>query len=318
MPPDIGRTTARVLQGCLERSVPSRWTIDMVDEIAWDIGSCVDDDEEVHNDFPVHPRSPSRSRHEPTPTEPSGKPSLEAARRRSTSRVKRSLSRAPMPTARSTSSGGRSSSRSRNGVSIPPPHTAPPVTTLDTSILGGASVFADSPLHHPMVHFETVLGYSPALIDRGRRRHVVSRSPSPSVLPVTPEDTDQEGDNQRYLLERGRSNNRREHGSSSGRNTPLTTKSTEVETHTRDPGELDMLRETTRWAQNAGQPILSCVAPMPTVFSSSRRAGSTPPPVTLKQGNSTMRRRTTNAPPPAKPIPIPGNRSKSLEEWQRF
>ncbi|KZT12272.1 kinase-like protein [Laetiporus sulphureus 93-53] len=38
MPKGIGRGAESVLQGCLERSVPSRWTIAMVDEVAWGIG----------------------------------------------------------------------------------------------------------------------------------------------------------------------------------------------------------------------------------------------------------------------------------------
>ncbi|KAI0930901.1 hypothetical protein AcV7_004957 [Taiwanofungus camphoratus] len=38
VPQGIGRGAERVLQGCLERSVPSRWTVAMVDEVAWGIG----------------------------------------------------------------------------------------------------------------------------------------------------------------------------------------------------------------------------------------------------------------------------------------
>ena len=38
MPEGIGRGAERVLQGCLERSIQDRWTIEMVDEVAWGIG----------------------------------------------------------------------------------------------------------------------------------------------------------------------------------------------------------------------------------------------------------------------------------------
>ncbi|KAH9831372.1 kinase-like domain-containing protein, partial [Rhodofomes roseus] len=38
MPKGIGHGAERVLTGCLERSVPNRWTIAMVDEVAWGIG----------------------------------------------------------------------------------------------------------------------------------------------------------------------------------------------------------------------------------------------------------------------------------------
>ncbi|KAI6124364.1 kinase-like domain-containing protein [Pisolithus thermaeus] len=38
MPDGIGRGAERVLRGCLERSVPRRWTISMVDDAAWGIG----------------------------------------------------------------------------------------------------------------------------------------------------------------------------------------------------------------------------------------------------------------------------------------
>lgn len=38
VPEGIGRGAERVLQGCIERSVPKRWSIDMVDEVAWGVG----------------------------------------------------------------------------------------------------------------------------------------------------------------------------------------------------------------------------------------------------------------------------------------
>ncbi|KAI0655420.1 kinase-like domain-containing protein, partial [Cubamyces menziesii] len=38
MPQGIGRSGEQVLRGCIERSVANRWTIAMVDEVAWGIG----------------------------------------------------------------------------------------------------------------------------------------------------------------------------------------------------------------------------------------------------------------------------------------
>ncbi|EED80981.1 predicted protein, partial [Postia placenta Mad-698-R] len=38
MPEGIGRGAERVIRGCLERSVPSRWTVAVVDDLAWCIG----------------------------------------------------------------------------------------------------------------------------------------------------------------------------------------------------------------------------------------------------------------------------------------
>ncbi|KDQ49894.1 hypothetical protein JAAARDRAFT_92722, partial [Jaapia argillacea MUCL 33604] len=38
VPRGIGRGAERVLQGCLERNVQSRWTISMIDDVAWGIG----------------------------------------------------------------------------------------------------------------------------------------------------------------------------------------------------------------------------------------------------------------------------------------
>jgi hypothetical protein len=43
VPPNIGRGAELVLQGCIERSTSSRWTIAMVDEVAWGVGWGPDD-----------------------------------------------------------------------------------------------------------------------------------------------------------------------------------------------------------------------------------------------------------------------------------
>lgn len=38
VPTDIGRGAERILQGCLERNISTRWNIAMVDDVAWGVG----------------------------------------------------------------------------------------------------------------------------------------------------------------------------------------------------------------------------------------------------------------------------------------
>lgn len=123
MPCDIGRGAGRVLKGCLDRDVRDRWTITMVDELAWDIGwgqvdesssvSHGDEFEFVHCPNPATRRhSRSRSRDHDSAFDP---PS---------SRPRRSFSRTSITTSSSLSS--RSTSRS---VSRPPTTTRLPLPT---------------------------------------------------------------------------------------------------------------------------------------------------------------------------------------------
>jgi MAP/microtubule affinity-regulating kinase len=174
IPHDIGRGAERILRGCLDSSVHTRWTIDMVDEVAWDIGSTTEDDDtatDTDNDYPLV-KNPSK----PSTRSPSRSRPVTLGTPRSSSRAKRSLSRDPVQT----------QSRSRSKGSVPMPSLA----ALDTSILGTASVF-DSPVHH--FPHESAVNTSPsAFLVRGRpekpRVYPPSRSPSPSLLPRTPVD----------------------------------------------------------------------------------------------------------------------------------
>jgi hypothetical protein len=50
VPAGIGRGAELVLQGCIERSTSSRWTIAMVDEVSWGVGWGVDDITSAAND----------------------------------------------------------------------------------------------------------------------------------------------------------------------------------------------------------------------------------------------------------------------------
>ena len=118
MPSSIGRGATRVLKGCLERDVRDRWTIAMVDEIAWDIGweeasSVSHADEFEFVDCPNRPRqSRSRSRDHNSARDPLSS--------------RRSLSRTSVSTSSSFST--RSWSRS---VSRPPATRLPLATVCD-------------------------------------------------------------------------------------------------------------------------------------------------------------------------------------------
>ncbi|GJE92568.1 kinase-like domain-containing protein [Phanerochaete sordida] len=64
MPEGVGKGAESVLEGCLERSVQDRWTIDMVDEVAWGIGCDSPDDEAS---YPSDMLPPTRSRSQSRP-----------------------------------------------------------------------------------------------------------------------------------------------------------------------------------------------------------------------------------------------------------
>lgn len=158
MPCNIGRGTARVLKGCLERDVRNRSTIAVVDEIAWDIGlgeadeaSHADEFEfaDFHNQPPTSTRcrSRERSRDRTTPD-------------RSSSRPRRSLSRTSVMTSSSLST--RSTSRS---MSRPPTTRLPLATACDQVGLASTSLdISGSALMSPTSPVER--GRSPRKVDQ--------------------------------------------------------------------------------------------------------------------------------------------------------
>ncbi|KAG6845609.1 hypothetical protein H0H87_006662 [Tephrocybe sp. NHM501043] len=206
VPPGIGRGAERVLKGCLDRSDTTRWHIAMVDEVAWGVGwgsenddvTPADSDEEF---IPSQPRSHSRHRLEVAipedpewqQEEPSLRPALDAASRRSSSRIQRSLSRAPHSAKRPTLN--RSASRHSRAPS-------PSFPSFDSSAARSPSVVrspsnnvrSPSSTRSPYF-FDTNLDNldTTSAFERGRRRQKYSQSfhsPSPSIAaPTTPSDS---------------------------------------------------------------------------------------------------------------------------------
>ena len=147
----------------------------MVDDVAWDVGGGVEgspsspeDETEVH-------RSTPRSLSRPGSRAGSRTNSLDAARRRTTSRTRRSRSRDSIVS----DSASRSVSRSSHFNSA-----------LTNSVISTNTASSISSLSYD-VHHESALLASPPF--RGRRTRNVharstSRSPSPSIAPLTPLD----------------------------------------------------------------------------------------------------------------------------------
>ena len=176
----------------------------MVDEVAWDVGwgSGGDDaleeeakpeEKDVLMQSTRSSRSCSQTRSYPEhfdhdspsvdgPVDGPPRSHQEAASRRSTSRLKRSLSRAPVLTDRQPSRSGSRRRRSRA--------PSPSLGGLNDVILD--SGIPDSPYYSPS--HESALIVSPASSpERGRRpnktnSYFSSRSPSPSMVPSTPVD----------------------------------------------------------------------------------------------------------------------------------
>lgn len=206
----------------------------MVDEVGWGIGwgsegddiTPADSDEEYEAFSPQVVPSPSvsrsRSRH-PDPQsppvwqqeEPRSRSSMEAASRRSTSRMKRSISRAPVLTSQRNVRPSRASS--------------PSFAALNNAILTPGT-----PSHNSSFH-ESALIVSPPSLERGRRlKKDYSRSPSPTS-PVTP--VDSTFDERDRSCSRGRK--KYGHNLRSIRTDPL---------YFNDATELDVVDETADWA----------------------------------------------------------------------
>lgn len=182
MPPDIGLAAERILAGCLDTNVASRWTIATVDEVAWGIGWASHDSSPASDDEPGCDPVPMRTRTISAVISDSGSDSdssphiydIIPGESLLPGRGSRSLS----------SSSGYSSSRSRSPSGLPHTLRYIPASlfSLNDSILG-ADTTRDSSN-----------SITPNLFSRGRPRikvspeRVGSRSLSPSVAPLTPPD----------------------------------------------------------------------------------------------------------------------------------
>ena len=183
MPRGIGRSAEEVLRGCIERSVANRWTVAMVDELAWGIGwgSAADD---------------------VTPPPEAAKPSRSVSRTKSRERT-RSSSR--------TKSAIRSSSRSKSrhpydyhhpllattSKMAHPEPTQPSFASLTHAILRTSSSTSSNDSSHDSALLLQPVSPAPsdASLPRGRAPRLrlqaessLSRSRSPGEMPLTPKD----------------------------------------------------------------------------------------------------------------------------------
>lgn len=181
MPSGISRGAKHVLKGCLERCVSTRWTIAMVDEMAWGVGwRQVDDtspvahkDEFQFVDYPTH-RSPSSSNSR----------SRSCAWRRASPNRPRDEETSPRRSNRSLSTASSISTRcTSRSVSRPPVVRYPLSPTYDElshSVVSASSSLSVPPLDIGGPDLIASPGPSP---ERGRRPKKAGFSPSNQHTP---------------------------------------------------------------------------------------------------------------------------------------
>ncbi|EKM49833.1 uncharacterized protein PHACADRAFT_265548 [Phanerochaete carnosa HHB-10118-sp] len=189
MPQGVGKGSESILHGCLERSVQDRWTVDMVDEVAWSIG-CNDPDDEAPCPSEMLPPTRSRSRSRPASIpehaladdEGPQSPVMERGTSRSHSGRSRSRLSAFHPY--------------QHDQHFPAQHhdlSEPPQVAMPSSILRSASTSSGS-TYYTIESPRSIVSSSSA--DRGRTSRVSfgrddlsdSRSRSPSEPPLSPID----------------------------------------------------------------------------------------------------------------------------------
>ncbi|KAI1783565.1 kinase-like protein [Ganoderma leucocontextum] len=198
MPQDVGRCAEQALRGCIERSVPNRWTVAMVDEVAWGIGwgSAADD--------VTPPSDPEKVVSSRSPSQSAVKTSKDSAvEDRSTSRPARSTSRSTSAVRTASRSKSRPSFENRyhhpllntsaHAAHLTP--TQPNLSVLTNAILRSSSGSSsdDSSTQDSAI----VIPPEPVpSCERGRapraRVHLnpsTSRSRSPNEMPATPRDS---------------------------------------------------------------------------------------------------------------------------------
>lgn len=175
MPTEIGLAAERVLVGCLDANVANRWTIAMVDEVAWGIGWASDDNS---------PTSDCEPEYGPTPVHNRTRTISVVISDSSSPPHSRSLMSEESPLSGPGSCGSRSSSRSRSpsGLPLTPCYIPASLSSLNDSILGTETARNSSG------------STTPNLFARGRpltkvlSERIDSRSLSPSMAPLTPPD----------------------------------------------------------------------------------------------------------------------------------
>ena len=201
MPQGVGRCAEQALRGCIERSVPGRWTVAMVDEVAWGIGwGSAADDVTPPSDLEkvVASRSPSRS---PVKTR---KEAVSAVDDRSTSRSARSTSRSTSAVRTASRSKSRPPYESRYHhplLATSPSHsshptpTQPSLSVLTNAILRSTSGSSSDDSSSTQDSAIVIQPDPVPSCERGRaprpRVHLnlsTSRSRSPNDMPVTPRD----------------------------------------------------------------------------------------------------------------------------------
>ncbi|THH29371.1 hypothetical protein EUX98_g4814 [Antrodiella citrinella] len=251
VPEGVGRGAERVLKGCIERSVPDRWTIAMVDEVAWGIGWGSEGDDVSH--------SPECSRNVPLPDSNAVEDS--PPRRRSSSRLPRSTSRSASVVRGNSRSMSRATVNTTNvhtndHSALPSPaspisHT--PLSVLSTLMFRSTSASSSST--------SSSFPLSPAAPDdspdlHSRGRHLLphlnqepgSRSLSPLEVPPTPTDLVTE--------RRGRKNSPRNLGASPRRHPLLRRDSSEAKLDIVDEG----IPSRSQWMMSPESPDMAYAA----------------------------------------------------------
>lgn len=315
MPSNISRGAKHVIKGCLQRSVRTRWTIAMVDEMAWGVGWCQDDDtsfvadeDPLFVDYPSHrSRSSSNSRSRssswrgdsPSPPHDQGT----SPRRSNPRRSNRSLSTTSSLSTRCTS----------RSVSRPPIVRYPLSPTYDElshSVVSASTSLSVPPLDISGSDLIASPGPSP---ERGRRPKKAGFSPSNQFTPSS----------------------------------AMSSRPSELLARDDLDTDVDMMDNATRWAcsiTDAAEPTVHCSGTLPSVIErlkaiqeaqssrTNKRAESTPPascawlrrsrPRTTKEEPFSYRAAQVHGAggflrePSATPIPITpkaGTRSRSVE-----
>ncbi|KAF9235656.1 kinase-like domain-containing protein [Melanogaster broomeanus] len=182
MPSDICRGADLVLRGCLRRDVSDRWTIAMVDDMAWGIGlrevgrtsSLTREDEFEFVDYPTRRSPSSRSK---SLSDSRARRNHNSTLPQSSSRTRRSLSRTSATTTSSLSTRNTSGSGSRPPIRRLP---LPQECDLSHSVLSAATPLSSTA---PLEIGDSSLTPPSSCVERGRRLKRVDPQPTNRFAP---------------------------------------------------------------------------------------------------------------------------------------